>query len=296
VSRKPATVAAASAEEAKSTGELVSRLVVMLAKPESDAAKRASSRRALAFDLLAARDAVLVADGVSSIAEQSDLATTLTADEQKRMEEALARGDLPVKVRLALIRMIGDKGLTQLVPALQRLTAPEIVGAAWEALSKLENAPSRESIEEKLASPEPRVRSAAVQQLLRQEKAAAAPQAIKIATSDPDLGVRVAATEAFGEIAPADAVPALETIYRQPTWETRQAVARTLRQFPGRTAVEAFERMAFTAPADGQRYAVVLLRLSVDNLQDELLQRVIKTHPDPEVRKLAEQGIEAGHH
>jgi HEAT repeat protein len=296
VNRKPASLSADSAAEATKLAELVGRLVSMSATPERDPTRRAAQARTFTFDLLEVRHPTVVADGVASLGGLRDLAATLGEEEQRRLEAVLGRDDLPAYVRLALIRAAADNGLKQLVPALRRIQSPELLDASWEALSRLESAPARESVEEKLASPEPRVRTAAVQQLLREEKAGAVPLAVRLATSDPDIGVRVAATEALGEVGVPEAVPALETIYNQPEWETRQAVARALRKIGGRPAAEAFERLAFTAPPDAQRYAVVLLLLSGVERDDVLVQSVINKHPDPDIRHLAEHGLELHDH
>lgn len=295
VSRKPASLAAESAADAAKLAELVGRLISLSAKPEREAGRRAAQIRTFIFDLLAAGHPTLVNDGVASIDGLRDLAATLTEDEQRRLEAVLARDDLPSHVRLALIRAAAGNGLRQLVPALGQIRSPELLDAAWEALTRLESPPGRETVEEKLASPEPRVRTAAVQQLLRREKGAAVPVAVRVATSDPDMAVRVAATEALGEIG-TEAVPGLESIYRQPAWETRQAVARALRKIGGRPAAEAFERLAFTAPPEAQRYAVILLLLSGVSRDDALVQSVIQKHPDPDIRHLAEHGLELHDH
>jgi HEAT repeat protein len=139
------------------------------------------------------------------------------------------------------------------------------------------------------------MRKAAIQQLLRQDKAGAVPRATQLAQTDPDMSVRVAAIEALGASGTPAAVPALEKLYVDPTVETRQAVGRALLRFGGRQSAEAFERLAFTGPADGQRYAVMLLLMTVQR-DDPLVQRLIKTHPDADIRDLAEHGLDVHEH
>lgn len=292
---KPGCLTARSADDAASMAQLIGRMVSSSQQPEHDAARRASAARRLGFDLIAASHPVLVEDGTTTIAGIEDLAGSLTSAEQQAIETALDRSDLPARLRIALIQTVADRGLEQLVPALRRLESAELADAAWAALAKLGAAPAREDLEKHLTSTEPRMRTAAIQQLLRQEKAAAIPRAIQIARTDPDTDVRVAATEAIGASGGPEAVSALQTVYAEPTWETRQAVGRSLLRIGGRPAAAACEHMAFTAPVDAQRYAVVLLLLSVQR-DDPLVQRVINTHPDEELRRLAAHGLDVHEH
>lgn len=291
---KPGVVTALSAADAESLARIVDRLVPGGQQPERDLTKRIASGRALAFDLLAASHPVFVEDGITTVTGIDRLAASLTADEQLIIEKTLDRADLLARIRVLLIQTIAALDLKQLVPALRRIESPELADAAWAALTKLKAAPAREDMEQRLASTDAQLRSAAIQQLLRQDKAEAIPRAAQVAKTDPDIDVRVAAIEALGTTGAPEAVPVLENIYAVPTWETRQAVGRALMHIGGRTAAEAFERMAFTAPPDAQRFAVVMLMLSVPR-DDALLQRVIAKHPDPELRELAEHGV-AGHH
>ncbi len=292
---KPGCLVAESNSDAEAMARVIGRMVVGGQQPERDVSKRAVSSRKLGFDLVAASNAVLVDDGVTTIGGLENLAATLTSEEQHILESALTRSNLPARVRIALIQTIAKLNLKQLVPALQRIDTGELADSAWEALSRLGAAPAREEMEKHLANSDPAVRTAAIRQLLRHDKAAAVPRAAQLAKTDPDTTVRVAAIEALGKADVPEAVPALEIIFAEPTWETRQAVGRALIQVGGRTAAEAFERMAFTGPPDAQRYAVVLLLLSVPR-DDTLVQRVQTTHPDPEIRSLAEHGVEAHHH
>jgi hypothetical protein len=289
---KPGSLTARSADDAAAMAKLIGRISQ---RPERDAGRRAITTRKGAFDLLGASHPILVEDGITSVAGIEDLSTSLTSDEQQGIEATLGRTDLPLRLRVLLIQTVADRGLKQVVPALRAIDAPELTDAAWHALSRLGAPPAREDIERQLASTEPRMRTAAIQQLLRQEKAGAISRATQIARADPDTAVRVAAIEALGAMGGAEAVGALENVYTEPTWETRQAVARALMRIGGRPAAEAFERLAFTGPVDGQRYAVMLLLLSVPR-EDVLVQRVIKTHPDAELRDLAEHGIEMHDH
>lgn len=292
---KPGALSARSAVDAESMAKIVRRMVTDVQQPARDLGKRVQASRTLGFELLAASHPILVEDGIAIIAEIEGLAASLTAEEQQVIETTLGRSDLPARFRIPLVQTIAKLELKQLIPALRRVDTPELADAVWAALTRLGAPPAREDIEARLASSDAGMRTAAIQQLLRQDKAAAVPRATQIAKTDPNTDVRVAAVEALGRTGVPEAVPALENIYAEPTLETRQAVGRALMQIGGRTAAEAFERMAFTAPADAQRFAVIMLMLSVPR-DDALVQRIVTTHPDPELRDLAEHGIDAHHH
>jgi hypothetical protein len=96
----------------------------------------------------------------------------------------------------------------------------------------------------------------------------------------------------------ADAVPALESVFTQPKAPTAtlQAVARALLKLGPPAAAVVYSRLAFNAPRDAQRYAVLLLLASGVPRTDPSVQKVITSHPDAEIRRLAEHGIEAHHH
>jgi hypothetical protein len=295
IKSRPTYLDGTSATQVQQTARLVAR-VLGPTRGQPDTTPRADSDRALAFDLIAAHPPVLVEDGITMMSGIDGLARSLTSDEQARLEAALARPDLPVDVRTALIETIAARDLKQLVPALRRLEVPALADVAWKALTQLGSPPVRKQIEAQLASADPTMRAAAMQQLLRQEKTEALAQAAQLAKTDPDVGVRVAVVEAIGESGGRDAVSTLEDVYSAPTWETRQAVGRALLRIGGREAPKAFEHMAFNAPADAQRYAVMLLLLSGVQRDDPLVQRVIQSHPDSEIRHLAEHGIEVDDH
>lgn len=294
VKTKPGTLIARSADDAAHLARLVQRVAGGPAR-DSDRDQRATASRQLGFDLLSASHPFLVEDGLITVAAIENLSESLSESEQQVIDTALQRTDLPTRLRILLIQTVADRGLKQMIPALRAIEAPELADASWDALSRLGAPPSSADTSEKLASREPAVRIAAIQQLLRQEKSAAVPRALQLARTDPDTKVRVAAIEAMGASGAPEAVPALEQVYTDPSWDTRQAVGRALTRVGGRTAAESFERLAFTGPQDGQRYATVLLLVTVQR-DDPLVQRLIETHPNPEIRELAEHGLEVHEH
>src|SRR4029079_6884389 len=79
--------------------------------------------RDLTLDLLASDSPVLVEDGAAGLRELSRGAP-LTEGEQKIVSTALLRQNLPDRVRIALIRAVGDAHLTAQVPTLQQIDSP----------------------------------------------------------------------------------------------------------------------------------------------------------------------------
>ncbi len=283
-----ASTAAADADEAAA---IVAQLAGASRKPDTNQARRVSSRRQLIFDLVAARLPPLVEDGANSLREIANLTATLTSDEQGRLETALGRADLPLPVRIALIHAVAAAKLQQLVPTLRALRDPDLLEASWAALAQLDAAPKPEDLRDQLGSPEPKVRAAAAKQLLNEEGAAAIPFVQRIAVSDPDKTTQLAAIEALGDTKSPAALPALEQVFSVTSWDARQASARAINTIGGREASEAYARLAFSAPPEAQIYAVTLLKVTGVGDDDILIKRIRETHPNPEVREVAEHGL-----
>ena len=296
VSGRASCLAAPEPESSAEIAKLVGRVAEASGRPGGDPARSAPATRALVFDLIAAPHPVLVEDGAVSLATIPDLAATLTQEEQRRLDVALGRSDLPVSVRLVLIRAVADNGLRQLVPALQRIQSPELLSATLQALAKLGAAPTGDDLRQQLGSTDPQVRIAATQQLVRQEGAEAIPRVSQVALGDADPSVRIAAIEALGETKNPQALKPLERVFADPSWDIRQASARAIHEIGGRQASEAFARLAFDAPPDAQIYAVVLLMTTGVGKDDPLVQRIVQTHPDDSVRHLIEHGLDVHHH
>jgi hypothetical protein len=290
-------VAAPTAGEVDEVAAIVARLVDTSRHPERDAARRAAAARALVFDSIAGRHPVLVEDGAAGLATLGALADTLTALEQRRLEGALDRVDLPSRIRVALVGGIGASGLRQLAPALRRLRAPspEVLSASWDALAALGAPPTPADLEPALADEDPRLRAAAVRALLRLGKAAGVARAAEVALGDGDPVTRRAAIEALGESRLPAALPPLERCFADPDLAIRQAAGRAIVHVGGRDAAESLARLAFVAPPDAQKYAVVLLLALGVPREDALVERIRRSHPDEDVRDLLEHGLEAPH-
>jgi HEAT repeats len=276
---------------------IVDLIVAESRNPISDATQRGVAARQLAFDLLSARPPVLVEDGAASLTSVPHLAGTMTKSELQTLEAALQREDVPVRIRLALVRAVGDAGLREAIPALQALgSPPEVMAAAWQALDRLQAAPPLEKLEERLAAQNPQVRAAAVRELLRREGAAAVSKAAPVALQDPDPDVRMAAIEALGETGKAEALPPLERVFVEEDVDLQQAAARAIIAIGGEPAKDAFGRLTFTGPISAQRYAFVCLMMVGVNRDDPLVKRIAETHPDETIRRLATHGVDVHKH
>jgi HEAT repeat protein len=172
---------------------------------------------------------------------------------------------------------------------------PEVLAAVWEAQAGLGAPPTLVDLEPSLASRDPAVRTAAVRAAVRTGGADGAERAMRLATDDPDPAVRKAAIVALGESRRVEALPTFERVFADGSPELRRAAGGAIFGLGGRTAGEAFARLAFSAPPDRQKQAVALLlalRLPPD---DPSVRRVRETHPDPEVRDYAEHGMKDPH-
>lgn len=276
---------------------IVETIVEESRNPRTNSTQRAVAARDLTFELLSARHPVLVEDGAASLSSVPSLAGALTPGELQKLEAALRREELPVRIRVALVRAVGGAGLREAIPALRGLSSPpEVMAAAWQALDQLQAAPPVEKLEERLAADNPEVRAAAVRELLRREGAAAVSKAAPIALQDPDPDVRLAAIKALGETGKPEALPPLERVFVEENIKMRQAAAGAILAIGGQPATDAFARLTFTGPPSAQRYAFVCLMLNGVNRDDPVVKRIAETHPDESIRRLATHGLDVHKH
>jgi HEAT repeat protein len=287
---------ATPAESAEVVG-VVDRIVATSLAPEPDATRRAAAARALVFDEIAARSGALVEDGAAGLQSVPALAESLTAEEQGRLEAALGRTDLPPSARAAVVRAAGANGLRQLVPALQALRSPAapVLVAKFEALNRLGTPPTLADVEPHLASRDAAVRTAAARALATTPGSDGVTRAGQLALRDPDPAVRRATVEALGESRRPEALPALERVFREAAPDLQQVAGRGIYQVGGPAAADVLARLAFEAPPEAQRLAVVLLMALQGGRDDPLVQRIAKTHPDAELRRLIEHGVDPPH-
>ncbi len=289
-------VGSTDAETIREAGALVGRLAEASMGTELDATVRAAAARTLVFDEIAARHPLVVADGAAGLASVADLSTDLTDAEHARLEHALQRRDLPSWVRITLVDATAGQHLTALVRTLQQLDGPtpELLAASWEALRQLGHTPTAKDLAAYALSPDPAIRAVVPTALVAAGGDDAIPSVEKMALTDADTKVRVAATEALGGTKRATVLPSLEKIFRTGPWDVRQAAARGFTLVDGRGAAESLSRLAFEGETDAQHYAVTIL-LALVSKDDPLVVRIRDTHPDPELRKFVEEGPYMGH-
>ena len=290
-------VVAATLAELEEIVGILDRILEASRVPEPDPARRAATARALIFDEVAARSGALVDDGAAGLQSVPGLADSLSADEQQRLETAIGRTELSPQIRAALVRAIGANGLRQLVPALQRLKSPAapVLVAKFEALERLDAPPTVADVEPYLDSKDAAVRTAAVRALAATPGSEGLTRAGQLALSDPDVAVRRTTVEALGESRRPEALPALERVFREAPLDVQQVAGRGIFQVGGPAAADVLARLAFEARPESQRLAVVLLLALKGNRDDPLVQRIAKTHPDAELRRLIEHGVDPPH-
>ncbi len=292
-------LASPSAETTRETAGIVARWVELSTDTSDDATARAARLRELAFDEVAAAHPVVVEDGAGTVAALPDLASSLTGAEQHRLEAAIARDELPPRVRVALIRAVAAQRLTVLVATLRSLRQPpaEVLAASWQALHALGAPPTVADVAAPLRSAEPRVRAVAVAELLTIQGAAAVPQVEHVALDDPDASVGATAATALGAARVSGGLAALERIYTKTSQEeVRQAAGNAIVAWGGDEAADALTRLAFDAPPGAQKWAVTLIFALGRRQDDPHLVRIRTTHPDPSVRDLVEHGFDLGTH
>jgi HEAT repeat protein len=227
------------------------------------------------------------------------LAGTLTEPEQHRLQGALDRGELPPRVRVALIEAVAAQHLTTLVPALRTLRdpPPAVLAASWQARRALGAPPTATELAPFLRSPAPGVRAVAAPALLTAERAAAVSQVERLALTDRDASVGAAAATALGATKAPGGLAALARVYtKTSSEEVRQAAGNAIVGWGGDDAADALARLAFDAPPGAQQWAVTLLFALGRKQDDPRLVRIRTTHPDPSVRELVEHGFDLGTH
>lgn len=276
---------------------VVERIVAASRAPEPDAAKRTAAQRTLVFDELAARQPAVFEDGVAGLAELQPL-EPLSDEEKARLTAAIVREDLPARVRERLFASLASLGVRAAIPALQRVQSsdPAVTGAAWAALRVLGAAPDADQVAEDLRSSDPQLRITAARELIARDPTAELERAAKLATDDPQTDVRLAVIDALAETRSPVVIVVLERAYGDRELIVRQAAGRGIFQIGGRPAQESLARLTFSATPEMQRQAIVLLRATGIANDDPLLMRIREQHPDAEVRKVAEHGLEVHTH
>ncbi len=278
---------------------MIDRLVALSAAPAATAGERQALRRAWVFDAVAGQHPALVEDGAAGLLEIPGLAGDLQAHERLRLENAVRRDDLPSRARAALISAIGEAGLRSLAPALASLTTEDaaVLRASWRAQALLGAPPRSADIARRLRSGEATVREAAVEAYVDVYPQEAVPALGRFFGTEPEPAVRIAVLEALGPVDTDDATKVIETAFVEDgELAVRQAAGRVVFERGGDAAVESLGRLVFAAAPEGQRHAAALLMALGRPTDDPTLARIRATHSDSKVREMVEHGFKDPHH
>jgi HEAT repeat protein len=271
---------------------------ISLAEDELDEVARSALRRRLTFVELAAADPRLVEDGAAELAELPGLSASLQDSERDVIVAALGREDLPERVRIGLVDTVVRARLRSVSPALDRLdgAGPDLRRAAIRARVQLGQTRERAKLVEALSDDDPAARLAAVHELQEIGTQEAVAEVAGLAVGDPDREVRLAAIEALGKAPSPAAMEALGKTFADASREIRRRSAQVIYGIGGRPAATLLAELAFEAPAEAQRQAVVLLLTLGIPRDDPLVRRIRDTHPNPALRDLAEHGLQVHSH
>ena len=261
----------------------------------TDEAQIRAARRAQAFAALATRHPRLAADALTQLRRLPDVAS-LTPDELGALERTLATRAVLPATRTGLIRLVGERGWKEALPALRRVEpdSPQILDAILDARAKLGAPADADELEAYLDAKDPAVRAAAIRGLAALDEPAVG-EIGRFATSDADTGVRVAAIDALGAAKKPAAIPTLSRTFAEPTREVRQASGRALIAIGGPAASDAFVNLALHGPdADTRKYAALLLVTSTGR-DSPPVRRLIAANPSSEVQHVLEHGLEFRH-
>ena len=281
-----------SAERAVS--EAVNGWIAIARSEGQDEAQRAAALRRLVFSEVGAQQERLVEDGVAGLGDVASLAGTLTESERDVLIRALKREDLPERVRIALVEAIAQAQLRSLAPALSALpgAGPELVRASAAARARLGAARESSDLVKALGDENRSARLAAVNELIESPAREAVGKVATLALTDPAREVRLAAIEALRKVGSPEALKALGQTFGDKDPEIRRRSAEAIHHIGGRQAAELLAGLAFTAPTEAQRHAVLLLMALGVSRDDPLVVRIRDTHPDPAVRDLAAHGLQ----
>jgi len=261
----------------------------------TDDVEASAARRAHAFVELATRHPRLAADALTQLRRLQDIAT-LAPEELATFDSVLgARAILPT-TRVGLIRLAGERGWKETLPALRTLEpeTPQILDALLDARAKLGAPADRTELKAYLGSKDPAVRAAAIRGLAALPEPAVG-EIGRLATSDTDVAVRVAAIEALGSARQSSAIPTLSRTFAESKREVRQASGRALLAIGGPAASDAFVNLALHGPdAETRRYAALLLVMSTGR-DSPPVQRLMASDPSGEVREVVEHGLRFQH-
>jgi HEAT repeat protein len=253
---------------------------------------RAACRK-LAFTELASPSPRLALDALTELRQLPDV-KGLTPEEVDGLGRALRDPRVDPTTRMGLIRLIGERGWREALPALgTALTdSPATLDAVLAARTALGTPPTRADLRPYLEEKDPKLRAVAARALARLDDPQALGDVGGLARNDPDVKVREAAVEALGKSGKPAAIPVLRETFASNERAIRQASARALIDMPGPVGDQALVELALQGrTSEVQSYAALVL-LVTRGRDSEAVRRLEQSNPSPAVRKLLEHGIE----
>ena len=149
----------------------------------------------------------------------------------------------------------------------------------------------RADVASQLTAKDPAARAAAVHALARTGDPAAFDEIARLATADPDPGVRTAAIDGLGESKRPEAMPILTRTFDAPDKTTMQHSARAMLAIGGDAADEALVNLALRGRTpESRRFAAYALVMTYGR-NAPIVHRMEASNPPPEVRDLLEHGL-----
>ncbi len=253
--------------------------------------------RALVLRQLAAGQKVLATDAVDQLTRRRALLATLDELDVAAFRACLESNHVAPATKQRLTELLAAE---KTVGALALLTAwkpatPGLRAARAEALAQLGAPPSVEETYALLKHPDEEIRRFAVAEIARSQDAEGVPLLESTIRTDPASSVRVAAAEALGHVDTHDAAVALETSFGNEDPRVRVASAAALKDMTDPEVDVALKRIVRGAGEyDLQARALLLLFVRGAAPEDPEIARLIQGHPDPRIRKLADQKISQG--
>jgi hypothetical protein len=257
-----------------------------------DAAPR-EARRRLAFAELASPSPRLAVDALIELRQLPD-AKGLAPDEVDALGRALRDPRVDPVTRTGLIRLVGERGWREALPALGTAQAdsPAVLDALLAARTALDAPPTRADLRKYLDDKDPALRAVAARALARLDDPQALVDVGQLARNDPDVKVREAAVDALGKSGKPAAVAVLSETFASDERAIRQASARALADMSSPAADQALVDLALKGPTpEVQSYAALVLLVSRGR-DSEAVRRLEQSNPGPAVRKLLEHGLE----
>jgi hypothetical protein len=268
------------------SAEAPKALAAFLATPAE--ARGTAAALPVVTPLLALPDPPLARAGLAWLARIPGLSLAVSGRLAEELERALVGAEAPEEVRRGLLSLAAEREIRALRPAAAKLTeAPGPLEApAWSTLAALDGGLPPETVDRLLARPGPDLRAAGVGALRGPGSAA---RLRGIAASDPTPEVRIAALRALRSQEGAGAADALVQALGDPGAGVSHAAALLTGEL-GDAAVPALQA-AIDGPDRARRNAAIATLSLTGPEGQALLVHISRSHPDREVRKLAELSL-----